>query len=325
MEDNSDSLLFLTHDRFFRKSMSSLKLAREFFETHLPEEVLGKVDLMSLKEEKGDFLSKHLEESRTDVLFSVNFGPEQGYIFLHVEHQTKSDYWIALRLVKYMVNMYDYHMHKNPKAKTLPLIFPMVYYAGKQEYTAPRQFWDLFSDPILAKSFFTEPYRLIELQKIDDLELRKKLNSGVMQYVMKRIFEQDILPFIKLIEPDLAKLALEKNSYVETILCYIMRRGESSNADEVIEIFKHIVSEEEKSNIMTIAEQFIERGVQQGIQLGKQEGIQYGMQLGKQEGINETSKHIATNMLAEGQSADLIARVTGLKLEDILKLQNQLH
>ena len=35
----------LSHDNFVRKSLSDKKIADEFFETHLPKEILSQVDL----------------------------------------------------------------------------------------------------------------------------------------------------------------------------------------------------------------------------------------------------------------------------------------
>ena len=44
----------LSHDNFVRKSLSDKKIAAEFFETHLPKEILSQVDLSTLEQQNID-------------------------------------------------------------------------------------------------------------------------------------------------------------------------------------------------------------------------------------------------------------------------------
>jgi predicted transposase/invertase (TIGR01784 family) len=56
----------------------------------------------------------------------------------------------------------------------------------------------------------------------------------------------------------------------------------------------------------------------------KQEGKLEGKQEGKLEGKQEEKREIALNLLREGVDVELIAKVTGLAIEDIQKLGTQL-
>ena len=135
--------------------MSGSKIAREFFQFHLPKEIQKKIDLNTLEIHKESFLDDTLGVGIMDMLFSVKFGKEMGYLYLIVEHQ-KPDYWVSLKLYKYMLNIYEHHLEKYPKSKQLPLVYPMVFYTGQDKYTAPLDLWSLFAKPELAKSFFIE-------------------------------------------------------------------------------------------------------------------------------------------------------------------------
>jgi predicted transposase/invertase (TIGR01784 family) len=65
----------------------------------------------------------------------------------------------------------------------------------------------------------------------------------------------------------------------------------------------------------------------QGISIGKQEGIsigkQEGISIGKQEGMEEGIKKTALNMIKQKLDDKLISSVTGLSVEEILKLKNR--
>ncbi|MCC8416610.1 MAG: Rpn family recombination-promoting nuclease/putative transposase, partial [Rickettsia endosymbiont of Gnoriste bilineata] len=114
----------------FRKSMENPIVAQEFLATHLPKDVLALIDSTTVKLEKDSFIESDLSETISDVLFSVKFNDQDGYIFLLLEHQSTVDKMMAFRLFKYMINICDLYLTTNPKAKSLPLIYPLIIYNG---------------------------------------------------------------------------------------------------------------------------------------------------------------------------------------------------
>ncbi|ATW33623.1 MULTISPECIES: Rpn family recombination-promoting nuclease/putative transposase [Candidatus Williamhamiltonella] len=57
--------MFLPHDALFKQFLGDIALARNFFEVHLPEDVLSQVCLSSLKRVSGSFFDKSLKQSPT--------------------------------------------------------------------------------------------------------------------------------------------------------------------------------------------------------------------------------------------------------------------
>ncbi len=84
---------------------------------------------------------------------------DKAYVYVLIEHQSSSDYWIALRLWQYMLLLCERHKDANKnknsaaaeKDTKLPLICPIVVYANDKPYNAPRSFWELFEDSKTAK------------------------------------------------------------------------------------------------------------------------------------------------------------------------------
>ena len=66
----------------------------------------------------------------------------------------------------------------------------------------------------------------------------------------------------------------------------------------------------------TIADNYIDEGLEKGMVLG--------MEKGKAEGIAQRNMEIAHRMLEEKTDIKLIASVTGLSNDDILKIQNKM-
>ena len=71
-------------------------------------------------------------------------------------------------------------------------------------------------------------------------------------------------------------------------------------------------------------EQGISQGLEQGLQQGLKQGIQQGLEQGLEQGLSQgrlqTQKETALKMLSNGLPSDLIAKVTGLSLENIADL-----
>jgi hypothetical protein len=92
-----------------------------------------------------------------------------------------------------MVNIWSRYLDLHPKAIHLPMIYTAVFYNGKKPYTPPENLWDLFHDKELSKKIFVEGYKLINLQKISDEEIKKKKWAGTMAFFMKHIYERNLL------------------------------------------------------------------------------------------------------------------------------------
>jgi len=77
----------------------------------------------------------------------------------------------------------------------LPFVYPLVLYTGSGKYTAPLDLWGLFKDRELAKKVYTEPFQLIDTQKIDDNEMLERPWSGIMEYFLKYVRKGNLQPF----------------------------------------------------------------------------------------------------------------------------------
>lgn len=189
--DNATSSERPKHDELFKKVMSEPIAAREFLEHYLPISFKNKINLDSIKIEKESFVTEDLRKRLSDVVYSVSLNKnnikdstnesvnnDKAYVYVLIEHQSSSDYWIAFRLWQYMLLLCERHkdVNKNKSNATkdhdnkLPLICPIVVYANDKPYNAPRSFWELFEDGKIAKALMGDEYLLVDLQKQSDKE-----------------------------------------------------------------------------------------------------------------------------------------------------------
>ncbi|MGX6960488.1 MAG: Rpn family recombination-promoting nuclease/putative transposase [Rickettsia endosymbiont of Pentastiridius leporinus] len=330
------------HDELFKKVMSEPVAAREFLEHYLPASFKNKINLNSVKIEKESFVTEDLRKKLSDVVYSVSVknnnikdsttesvNNDKAYIYVLIEHQSSSDYWIAFRLWQYMLLLCERHKDVNKKNKqernTLPLICPIVVYANDNPYNAPRSFWELFEDSNTAKEMMGDKYLLVDLQKQSDDEIKQKKHLGMMEYMLKHIKARDILNLWQsLLEKFESSIEIDKENgyiYIKWLLWYSDARISEDKQVELAKIIaKHLNKADQEGLMRTIADKYIDEGIAQGMQIGRNEGMQIGRNEGMQIGEAKRTMEVAKNMLSAGSDISFISKVTELSIAELNEL-----
>lgn len=178
------------HNHFFKASMSDPRVALEFFETHLPENIKKLADLSTLQIRLGNFVDKELKLQVTDMLFSVDWHGNPGYLYTLVEHQRTPDKWMAFRKLKYMTQIME--QHRKEKGE-LPLVYVLIIYNGEQKYRYSTDLFHLFGEyEMLARRTFLEPFHLIDLSQVADEDLQHKKPGQVFLKCALNMFISEI-------------------------------------------------------------------------------------------------------------------------------------
>jgi predicted transposase YdaD len=233
---------------------------------------------------------------------------------------------MAFRLWKYTLLLAERHLEDEGK---LPLIFPLVVYAGKAEYTATRNLWSLFEYPDLAKNILIEDHALVDLQAMSDDEIAQKKHIALFEYIMKHVQMRDMLKlwqnlFEKL--PDAVIMDKEHGYfYISNLLWYIDGKLSEEKRDELSGlIIEHLPKDDGVKLMKTIADTYFEEGINKGIAIGEARGKNEGIAIGEARGVEKEKHLIAKKMLESNTEVKFISSVTGLSTDDILKLKNKL-
>lgn len=313
------------HDRYIRSIMTNPNVIKEFFKENLPEKVRNSIDFTSIEPQKDSFIDDKLKLQIADLLYSVKFDGEPGYLYLLVEHASTPDKMLPFRLLKYMVAVMDHHLTKT-KSKKLPIVYPLVLYTGKRPFRHSMDLFDLFeNEKELAKEFLTNPYQLIDLNQIQDDDLKKEIWFGTAALIAKHIYDTDFLPTLEVVINILNTLEkMGEVRYIENVICYIVGAGKISDKAEFVKILTEGLGEEVGEKTMKISKMFEPEIYQSGFTEGKIEGEIRGEIKGKIEGKQETQYEIAFNLLNHGLDLKFIQVVTGLSLKEIESIKNEL-
>lgn len=310
------------HDSYFKSTMSNIKVARDFFDLHLPNEFRQAVDLKTLKLAKASYIDKELRELISDILYSVTIKGEEGYLYLLVEHQSKADRMMPFRILEYTCRIMRQDISNGKKS--LPVVIPLVLYNGKIKYPYDHDIFSLFSNKQqveLAKKTLCKPFNLLDLNEFSDEELMSENWSNIMLVLMKHIYSRDLLNVLELLKEQLKFIYENKGkNYIFTSMKYVFSAGDIDELENLSDILNGINSEM-GGDVMSLAEriftQGIEEGISQGISQGLSQGLSKGHSQGLSKGITQGIQKTAKNMLQEGIAIDVVSRVTGMSVEDI--------
>ncbi|HGJ5854760.1 Rpn family recombination-promoting nuclease/putative transposase [Arsenophonus nasoniae] len=305
------------HDAVFKQFLSEKETAKDFFDIWLPDEIKALCELESLKVESGSFIDAEMKNYQSDILYSVKTEKGNGYLYLLIEHQSTPDKLMAWRLMRYSMAAMQKHLEAGHK--TLPLVFPILFYCGEQSPHPYSTDWlDCFSGRDIAEKIYTKPFKLVDVTTLDDGEIMQHKRMALLELIQKHIRRRDMTELLDSIVKLLSYNYYTDNQVI-TMFNYLIQEG---NAKKPMEFITEIAKQSEKHEgaLMTIAQQIEEIGIQKGIQQGMQQGKAEGRQEGKLEGKLEAQLEIAKQMLITGMDRQSVMKFTGLTDADMSSL-----
>ena len=285
----SDDPLHQPHDKLFKAGFRDPANAAAFLKDQIPPALADVIAWEDMRLEPGTFVDSQFRESESDLLFAAPVSGTGCFLYILFEHQRAKDPWIALRLLRYMVRIWEEFLKKHPQAAKLPAILPVVLAQNAETWQIPTRFADLLDLPAGGALAGRVPDFLFPLIQLADIPFDKIVGTpaGILTLrVLKAEREEKLLGNEVWDEPLLARVPRE---IFEMILLYIF-----SNANIDKKGFAHKVktlkSAEIKDTAMTLAQQFRQEGRDEAITLAqqfRQEGRQEGRQVALQEDIIE--------------------------------------
>ena len=139
------------HDALFKAAFEQPEHAAGLFRSVLPASVVEAIAWETMSGERGSFVDRDLAEQHSDLLFSVEIanGQDEAYLYLLLEHQSTDDVGMPLRMLTYLVRVWERFRKERPH-DALPPIVPVVVSHAPGGWSAPRSLWEMFAPRVQA-------------------------------------------------------------------------------------------------------------------------------------------------------------------------------
>jgi hypothetical protein len=193
---------------------------------------------------------------------------------------------MAYRLLRYQVRIWDRWRADHPKARTIPMIIPIVMYHGLIPWPEPPSFDALLDVPAGMRPA-VEPYLvrfaylLHDLSAIPDAELRERAMWTALARLVALCFKHartraDFLTVLGQWMTVVREVARAPHGLeaLAQVMRYILQVNEHVGPETLQALLERDLGPQAKDAIMTAGQQLIEQGIQQGIQQGIEQGRQ---------------------------------------------------
>ncbi len=301
------------HDKRYKKLFSHPTLLRELLESFVHEDFIHELDFSTLERIDKSFVTDNFAEKESDLIYKINFKSQEIYIYLLIEFQSKVDRFMALRILRYLCEFYEFLIQQ--KIKKLPAVFPVLLYNGDARWTAPCNIKELI-DHVIPEQYIPDfsyyPVLENELSKETLLQITNAVSA--VFYIENSSVEEARKNIIKII-----KLLMTESPEVVTLFKNWLNDLLGFKDAEIIESLDEL---EETHEMFATAlkkhdEELRRKSEQQGIKKGVKKGVKKGIEKGIQKGIKEGKIEAARKMKEKGFRNQDIIEITGLS-EDIL-------
>ena len=270
------------------------------------------------------FISSDLKNSEADIVYKI----KDENVFFIIEHQTRIDYNMPLRIAKYQTQIIE-SVIKNikyiKKEFEYPSVIPIVLYTGKQEWNAQLEFKMTKSEKLDYQIKELAKYNVIINNQIKDEELLKE--KSVISKIMlieKSLTEEMLSENMNKINEEIQESSefytnddiKELNKVIEVLAKTFF---DKSKSDKIIKKLKLKESGFMLAVIDNLYEEYIKLQ-NDSFKLGKKDGVK----IGEKRGEEKTLQQIVKNMLNKEYPIETISEMTGLKIEEVKKIAKEI-
>lgn len=278
------------HDHLFRHVFSDPEQAASFLREAVPAGLGELVDWDSLERLPDSFVDELLQPRQSDIIYRVQMvGGIDGLVYVLFEHQSRSDRWMAWRMLRYIVRIWDQWLRDHPDARRLPLVMPVVLFQGGELWTAPEDLhhlidWPLGSDRELWQYGPSLRYHLISLSHVPDQELTGHALARLTLLLLKYARRGDLLDklprwrdtFVAVLQAPRGLQALE------VLLRYLIEA--SPDDQDLMGEIEALVSDTFDADTAEVYMSGANYYRRQGHAEGREAGLEEGRQEGREEG-----------------------------------------
>lgn len=274
------------HDRAFKALFSPPEAALAILRASLPAALMDAIDPGSLEQGPTTFVNDELEEDHRDLLFMATIAGRH-VLFYVIEHQSTVVWFMALRLLRYVLKIWDWWLAHHPDATTLPAVIPVVLHQGARAWDGPRSLAELIDLPPVLRDLVGPhvpglEFALQDLGPASRAELATFPGPPIVRITltfMRAVVDprEDPLAALDLLEPALTELLSQPGGRdrLAVVLRYTVFARPEVDVSRVADEFQRVAGPEAgevaKNTGLTLFEKGVEQGVQQGVQQGQRE------------------------------------------------------
>ena len=265
------------HDHLFKLLLEQPGIPRALLRERLPSVLVARMADADPEPVPGELVGGRLREVRTDRLFRQQLLDGSSFSCV-IEHKSAPAPRVGFQFLRYLDEAWQLLLEQAPSHERPPLVFPLVVYNGRPEWSLPRRFADgLAVDGTLRGLALDFPIEVFDLGVGDELLLsvHPGLRGGL------RLLRHGVVPpppeqIEPLLLSILADLQGMPDRFLQAAGHYILDRWAPLSREEFLVAVRAVMPGKEEQMRSKAAEEFVAEGFEKGREEGREEGIETG-------------------------------------------------
>ena len=298
------------HDKTVRLMLSNSQEAANLINLALKTDF---VKANQIEQYKSSFVTKQYKNKESDIVYKDL--KNKGIYYL-IEHQSKQDKMMAVRMIEYSLEIIRsaLDLMKKEKREEFPTVIPIVLYTGKGKWKIPQSLEDVQVKLADINLPSIGSYKLIDINTYSDDDLIKA--KGALPKVL--LMEKSTKNINKVKEimnkMEKAKLTKEETEMLSVYITNVVREKDNRLADELLEKINKEREEENMGDFGQVLVDYIHESVAKGERKRRKKTEKKD---GKIEGAKATRIEVITRMLKDNLKIELIKKYVNATDKDI--------
>ena len=255
------------HDSAYKYLFKNKRIFLQLLKSFVYEDFINEIKLEHLELFDKSFISDELLDRESDLIYKIHYKDKEYFIYILLEFQSTLDKSIPIRLLSYIMLLYDL-IYKESRAGLLANIFPIVLYNGKDDWNIPLNINELINKNIPARYVPSFEYYLIVEKDIPDETLDKLSNLVAAVVYLEKQDEPEKLSAV--VDKIVKFIQDEEIVDIRMFTNWLKKMFRSEMKSEEIDKIRDI--QEAKSMLTQLAEKIEQKGIEKGKLEGKLEG-----------------------------------------------------
>lgn len=305
------------HDKVFRKALDKKENVIQIINTFLEKE--NKITEKDIEKYTSSYVLDKLKSSEADVVYKV----KDTNVFFLIEHQTKIDYSMPYRILKYELAIIDSviidtkEKYKSKEYK-YPVVIPIILYTGKNKWNAKL---DLKTIQLKWKTYNTlelSNYKIYDINNISNEKLlREKPIINKILLMEKSKTEKEFIQNLNKISKELKNPKRkytneEKEFFILSVKAILKNQFDTQQIKLILEE----IEKKEENQMMQVIEMLNRERAKL-----REDSINEGITMGIAKGKIDAKIEYIKNMLKEKLPIDLICKITGMTENEIRNIK----
>ena len=125
------------YDNILKELFSRPEIVRDFLQGFVDSDFINDIDFTRIEKKNTSYIAKTFKNKYTDLVLKLNMtGGKCAYLYLVIEFQSTVDKLMPLRILSYMLSMYDDLIKQKEISidDLLPPVFPVVLYTARNRH-----------------------------------------------------------------------------------------------------------------------------------------------------------------------------------------------